>query len=125
LRRLKAAAKELEIPGSIDFRSFRTMHASLMRRTGARPEVARDNMGHSEIPMTLEGYSRTWWDERKSAVTAVVDMVMNSDPNDDNKRQMDAGERRLLFQPEPEEDAIGTPAPKVLHAQPAESTVNC
>lgn len=128
LRHLKAAAKELGIPRSIDFRSFRTMHASLMRRSGARPEVARDNMGHSEIQMTLEGYSRTWWDERKSAVTAVVEMVMNSDPKDDNQQQKEAGERRLLFQPEPEEIAIGTPsgtlAPKVVQMQPANSSVN-
>jgi len=58
LRHLKQVAKAHDIPSGIDFRSLRTMHASLMRRTGARPEVARDNMGHSEIPMTLEGYSR-------------------------------------------------------------------
>ena len=25
------------------------MHASLMRRTGAREEITRDNMGHSEM----------------------------------------------------------------------------
>lgn len=54
LRHLKAAAKELKLGKTIDFRSFRTMHASLMRRTGARAEVARDNMGHSECPTTLE-----------------------------------------------------------------------
>jgi len=34
------------VPAEIDFRSFRTMHASLMRRMGGRLEVARDNMGH-------------------------------------------------------------------------------
>ena len=48
LRHLKTAAKELKLPKGVDFRSFRTMHASLMRRTGARAEVTRDNMGHSE-----------------------------------------------------------------------------
>src|SRR5581483_9189679 len=72
-RHIKPAAIKLGLPRTVDFRSFRTMHASLMRRAGARPEVARDNMGHSEICMTLEGYSRTWWDERRSAVSAVVD----------------------------------------------------
>jgi hypothetical protein len=51
------------------------MHASLMRRTGARPEVARDNMGHSETSMTLDGYSRTWWDERVDAVSRAVAAV--------------------------------------------------
>ena len=79
LRHLKAAAKALELPLQVDFRSFRTMHASLMRRTGARAEVARDNMGHSEVPTTIEIYSKTWWDERAAAVSAVVDLVMKSD----------------------------------------------
>lgn len=79
LRHLKATAKTLGLPKGIDFRSFRTMHASLIRRTGARAEVARDNMGHSEIPTSLEVYSRTWWDERADAVSAVVEMVMNVD----------------------------------------------
>ena len=51
------------------------MRASLMRRTGARPEVTRDNMGHSEIGMTLNGYSESWWDERVNAVTRAVAAV--------------------------------------------------
>jgi len=111
LRHLKATAKELEIPRSIDFRSFRTMHASLMRRSGARPEVARDNMGHSEIQMTLEGYSRTWWDERANAVSAVVNMVMNSDATDDsNQQHMEKGVRHMPFQTEPEECLSGAPS---------------
>lgn len=70
LRHLKVAAKALGLPKEVDFRSFRTMHASLMRRSGARPEVTRDNMGHSECATSLEVYSRTWWDERKTAVSA-------------------------------------------------------
>ncbi len=126
LRHLKVTAKELGLPMSIDFRSFRTMHASLMRRSGARAEVARDNMGHSEIAMTLEGYSRTWWDERTTAVSAVVDMVMNSKNN--AQQQQEPGERRMLFQSESENNAIGAPsgapAPKLVHAQPAESNVS-
>lgn len=98
LRHLKAAAKELELGKTIDFRSFRTMHASLMRRTGARAEVARDNMGHSECPTTLEIYSKTWWDERAAAVTAVVDLVMKSDEKkDEGKQQMDENPRQMLF----------------------------
>jgi integrase len=105
LRHLKVTAKKLGLPRSIDFRSFRTMHASLMRRSGARAEVARDNMGHSEIAMTLEGYSRTWWDERTTAVSAVVDMVMNSKNN--AQQQQEYGVRRMLFQAESESNAIG------------------
>jgi hypothetical protein len=58
-RHIKPAAIKLGLPRTIDFRSFRTMHASLMRRTGARPEVTRDNMGsrghrcHSERVFTI------------------------------------------------------------------------
>lgn len=82
------------------------------RPEGALPEVARDNMGHSEIPMTLEGYSRTWCDERRSAVSAVVDMVMNS--NDNQQQQKEIGERRMLFQPE-SEDCVMAPQVTPLH----------
>jgi hypothetical protein len=35
------------------------MHASLMRRTGARPEVTRDNMGHADVDVTMNVYSET------------------------------------------------------------------
>lgn len=45
-RQVKVTAEELKLPAAIDFRSFRTIHASLMSRTGAQPEVVRDNMGH-------------------------------------------------------------------------------
>lgn len=59
-RHLKPAAKRLGLPDGIDFRSFRTMHASLMRRMGGRLEVARDNMGHagSTGSITLDIYSK-------------------------------------------------------------------
>jgi hypothetical protein len=54
------------------------MHASLMRRMGGRLEVARDNMGHtgSTGSITLDVYSKTWWEERVDAVTRVVEAVM-------------------------------------------------
>jgi site-specific recombinase XerD len=101
LRHLKAAARELNLSKRIDFRSFRTMHASLMRRSGARPEIARDNMGRAEIPTTLEIYSKTWWEERATAVSAVVDMVMNSNEREDSDSKLpEQGSPRMLFQPE-------------------------
>jgi integrase len=75
---IKPAAVRLGLPRTIDFRSFRTMHASLMRRAGARAEIARDNMGHSETSMVLDGYSRTWWDERVNAVSRVVAEVFSA-----------------------------------------------
>ena len=74
-RHIKPAALKLGLPRTIDFRSFRTMHASLMRRTGARPEVTRDNMGHAGIDVTLNVYSQSWWDERVDAVNRAVAAV--------------------------------------------------
>lgn len=53
------------------------MHASLMRRTGARPEITRDNMGHSEVDTTFNVYSETWWDERMEAVSKAVEAVFS------------------------------------------------
>jgi hypothetical protein len=74
---VKPVAEKLGLPKTIDFRSFRTMHASLMRRYGARLEVARDNMGHagSTGSITLDVYSKTWWNERVEAVSRVVEAV--------------------------------------------------
>ena len=76
-RHLKPVAKKLELPNGIDFRSFRTMHASLMRRMG-RLEIARDNMGHAggTGSITLDVYSKSWWEERVDTVTRVVEAVM-------------------------------------------------
>ena len=76
-RQVKPMAEKLGLPKTVDFRSFRTMHASLMRRFGARLEVARDNMGHagSTGSITLDVYSKTWWNERVEAVTRVVEAV--------------------------------------------------
>lgn len=48
-----------------------------MRRAGTRLGVARDSMGHagSTGSITLDVYSKTWWDERVDAVTRVVEAV--------------------------------------------------
>jgi len=42
------------------FRSFRTMHSGHMPREGARPEIVRDNMGHANIDVTQNVYSKSW-----------------------------------------------------------------
>ena len=55
-RQIKVTALKLGLPREIDFRSFRTMHCSLMLRTGARPGVTRDNMGHANIDVTQNVY---------------------------------------------------------------------
>lgn len=99
LRHVKTAAKELKLPKEVDFRSFRTMHASLMHRTGARAEITRDNMGHSEVPTTIEIYSKTWWDERAAAMSAVVDLVMKSDESKagQDNQQKEEQQPQMLF----------------------------
>jgi integrase len=74
-RHIKPAAAKLGLPKTVDFRSFRKMHASLLRRTGARPEIMRDNLGHSEVGVGLNIYSESWWDERVDAVSRAVAAV--------------------------------------------------
>ena len=56
-------------------------------------------MGHSECPTTLEIYSKTWWDERAAAVSAVVDLVMKSDESKDGQdnQQRDEQQPQMLF----------------------------
>jgi hypothetical protein len=86
-RHLKPAAEKLGLPPTMDFRSFRTMHASLMRHFGARLEVARDNVGHAGNTgsITLDVYSKTWWEERVEAVTLIVEAVL-TEPEDKPKK---------------------------------------
>jgi len=104
-RHLKPTAENLGLPRTVDFRSFRTMHASLMRRFGARLEVARDNMGHAggTGSITLDVYSKTWWNERVEAVTRIVEAVF-AEP-DENKKiatsQQDGGNAGIAKEWEP------------------------
>lgn len=67
--------KKLGLPPTVDFQSFRTMHSSLMSSMGVRPEVTRDNMGHSTIDMTQNVYNRTWREERVEAVSIAAATV--------------------------------------------------
>jgi integrase len=88
-RPVKPVAEKLGLDKTIDFRSFRTMHASLMRRFGARLEVARDNMGHagSSGSITLDVYSKTWWNERVEAVNCIVEEV-SAEPDEEEKKRI-------------------------------------
>ena len=72
---LKPAVKKLGLPPAVDFRSFRTMHSSLMSSAGARPEVTRDNMGHANIDVTQNVYNKTWWEERVESVSMAAASV--------------------------------------------------
>lgn len=74
-RRLKPTVERLGLPATVDFRSFRTMHSSLMSSVGVRPEVTRDNMGHSTVDVTQNVYTRTWWEERVEAVSLAAASV--------------------------------------------------
>ncbi len=86
-RHLKPVAARLGLPTTIHFRSFRTMHASLMRRFGGRLEVARDNMGHAASTGSLDVYFKTWWDERVEAVTRIVEAVL-TEPEEERERTL-------------------------------------
>jgi hypothetical protein len=88
-RHLKPVAEKLGLPKTVDLRSFRSMHASLMRRFGARLEVVRDNMGHvgSSGSITLDVYSKTWWDERVEAVSRVVEAVFTEPDKEDEEKK--------------------------------------
>src|SRR5439155_23101025 len=61
-RHLKPTIKKLGLPATVDFRSFRTMHSSLMSSAGVRPEVTRDNMGHATVDVTqnVRGGKSEW-----------------------------------------------------------------
>ena len=74
-RQLKPTIKKLGLPPSVDFRSFRTMHSSLMSSIGVRPEVTRDNMGHATVDVTQNVYNRTWREERVDAVSMAAATV--------------------------------------------------
>ena len=74
-RQLKPTIRKLGLPPSVDFRSFRTMHSSLMSSIGVRPEVTRDNMGHATVDVTQNVYNRTWWEERVDAVSMAAATV--------------------------------------------------
>lgn len=74
-RHLKPTVQKLGLPETVDFRSFRTMHSSLMSSVGVRPEVTRDNMGHATVDVTQNVYNRTWWEERVEAVSMAAATV--------------------------------------------------
>jgi integrase len=74
-RHLKPTVKKFGLPATVDFRSFRTMHSSLMSSIGVRPEVTRDNMGHATVDVTQNVYNRTWWEERVEAVSLAAASV--------------------------------------------------
>jgi hypothetical protein len=42
---------------------------------GVRPEVTRDNMGHSTVDVTQNVYNKTWWEERVEAVSMAAATV--------------------------------------------------
>jgi integrase len=119
LRHLKAAAKALNLGKAIDFRSFRTMHASLMRRTGARAEITRDNMGHSECNTTVEIYSKTWGMSEPRQCLRVVELVRKSDGRINEREQgIDQEQRQMLFCAESIGAPTSAPAPVSVQREP-------
>jgi integrase len=86
-RQLKPTARKLGLPAEIDFYSFRKMHSTLMRKSGARAEVVRDNMGHTEVDVTLDIYSKSYWKERVDAVTNTADSIWPANTNKARRRR--------------------------------------
>ena len=78
------------------------MHSSYMLREGARPEIVRDNMGHANIDVTQNVYSKSWWEERVHAVTQAVEAVTNAAQN--------AGKEEKKNQPEYCQQRMGAPS---------------
>ncbi len=109
-RQIKPAAVKLGLSKSIDFRSFRTMHSSLMLRSGVRAEVVRDNMGHSDIDQTQNIYGKSWWDERTDAVTGAVSVVFG-EPKP-KKKKPESLKACRLSSAAPNGNPIGNPVPR-------------
>ena len=105
LRHIKAAAIKLGLSKAVDFRSFRTMHSSLMLREGARPEVVRDNMGHANIDVTQNVYGKSWWEERVDAVTRAVEAVSAAAQKAEKDQSESFSDERVpLWVPQQEDD---------------------
>jgi integrase len=73
-RHLKVTLKKLGLP-ACTFHDLRHLHSSLSMRTGASPEVTRDNMGHSTVDVTQNIYTGTWWEQRAEAVRAIGELI--------------------------------------------------
>lgn len=72
---LKPTIRKLGLPPTVDFRSFRTMHSSLVSSIGVRPEVTRDNMGHATIDLTQNVYNKTSWEEKVETLSMAAATV--------------------------------------------------
>jgi integrase len=73
-RHLRPTVEKLGLP-ACTFHDLRHLHSSLSMRTGASPEVTRDNMGHSTVDVTQNIYTGTWWEQRKSAIEGIESLV--------------------------------------------------
>jgi integrase len=78
---LKPTLKKLELP-ACTFHDLRHLHSSLSMRTGASPEVTRDNMGHSTVDVTQNIYTGTWWEQRAEAVRAIGELIWGNGKTD-------------------------------------------
>jgi hypothetical protein len=50
-------------------------------REGARPDEVRDILGHANIDVTQNVYSKNCWEEREDAVTQAVEAMTNAAQN--------------------------------------------
>jgi hypothetical protein len=87
--------KKLGGSAQIDFRSLRTLHATLMRRTGTRLEVVRDNMGHANVDVTADIHSESRWQERWDAVSSASELITAAQEDEASTKLNAGGENPL------------------------------
>lgn len=90
-RHLKPVGESVSLEKTIDFRCFRTTHARLMPRFGARPEVAGDNMGHSGS----SGSIRSMCIQRRDGASALKPHPRSLKPCSQNRTGKEGKEPRF------------------------------
>jgi hypothetical protein len=63
------------------FRSFRAVYSRHTLREGARSDEARDILGHANIDVTQNVYSKNCWEERDDVVPQAVAAMTNAAQN--------------------------------------------
>jgi integrase len=78
-RHLKIAAEAAKVP-AVSWHDLRHTYTTWGRLAGMKPEIMRDQLGHSSVLMTLDVYSHAnQAKERAGEVAMIEQYAMNSD----------------------------------------------
>ena len=78
-RHLKIAAEAAKVP-AVSWHDLRHTYTTWGRLAGMKPEIMRDQLGHSSVLMTLDVYSHAnQATERAGEVAMIEQYAMNSD----------------------------------------------